>query len=159
MTAEGILATVAAGRQPTTLLGVPFHIELLSWVADPPPLPQLTGMTTGGELVRPQVHDAFTDRYGIRLGSMYGMTEVGVIATDLFGEHRPEGHPGTRHHGEGVRRRTADLHRALALPRPRRPARWSGGWLHTRDGGTVDPGHRPDPRPRPARLAGLGRRA
>jgi hypothetical protein len=28
------------------------------------------------------------NRYGVRLGNMYGMTEAGVIATDLF-EHRP----------------------------------------------------------------------
>ena len=32
MTADGILSTVAAGSQPTTLLGVPFHIELLASV-------------------------------------------------------------------------------------------------------------------------------
>src|SRR6185369_4286761 len=50
MTADGILSTVAAGSEPTTLLGVPFHIELLASVLEPPKLPQLTGMTTGGEL-------------------------------------------------------------------------------------------------------------
>ena len=42
-------------------------------------------MTTGGELVRADVYAAFVDRYDVRLGNMYGMTEVGVIATDLFG--------------------------------------------------------------------------
>ncbi|HEX9526937.1 MAG TPA: AMP-binding protein, partial [Streptosporangiaceae bacterium] len=36
MTADGILSTVAAGSQPTTLLGVPFHIELLASVRQPP---------------------------------------------------------------------------------------------------------------------------
>ena len=46
-------------------------------------------MTTGGELVRADVRGRFTERYRVRLGNMYGMTEVGVIATDLFGEHRP----------------------------------------------------------------------
>ena len=59
MTADGILSTVAAGSQPTTLLGVPFHIELLASVRQPPKLPQLTGMTTGGELVRADVYAAF----------------------------------------------------------------------------------------------------
>jgi acyl-coenzyme A synthetase/AMP-(fatty) acid ligase len=139
MTGEGILATVAAGRQPTTLLGVPFHIQLLSWVTDPPRLPQLTGMTTGGELVRAQVHDAFTDRYGVRLGSMYGMTEVGVIATDLFGEHRPELTPAP---GMTVRESGGELLIATGHSPylgTHDPARWSDGWLHTRDGGTVDP--------------------
>ncbi len=138
-TGEGILSTVAAGPEPTTLLGVPFHLELLSWVAQPPPLPQLIGMTTGGELVRPQVHDAFTDRYGIRLGSMYGMTEVGVIATDLFGENRPALAPAP---GMTVRESGGEL--LLAAEQSPYvglddPSRWSGGWLHTRDGGTVDP--------------------
>jgi acyl-coenzyme A synthetase/AMP-(fatty) acid ligase len=140
MTAEGILATVAAGRAPTTLLGVPFHLELLGSVAAPPPLPQLTGMTTGGELVRAQVHDRFVDRYGIRLGNMYGMTEVGVIATDLYGKHRPALEPAP---GLTVREEGGELH--VALPRSpylgaTDPARWSEGWLHTRDAGTVEPG-------------------
>jgi acyl-coenzyme A synthetase/AMP-(fatty) acid ligase len=140
VTGEGILSTVAAGPEPTTLLGVPFHIELLTWVARPPRLPQLTGMTTGGELVREQVHEAFTDRYGIRLGSMYGMTEVGVIATDLYGDHRPELTPAP---GITVREESGEL----LIAREQSPylgsgdrARWRDGWLHTRDGGTVDPG-------------------
>src|SRR5262249_53676691 len=59
LTPDGILAAVAAGEEPTTLLGVPFHIELLASVAQPPKLPQLTGMTTGGELVRAAVHQTF----------------------------------------------------------------------------------------------------
>ncbi|MHA6765406.1 class I adenylate-forming enzyme family protein [Streptacidiphilus sp. PAMC 29251] len=138
-TADGILATVAAGPEPTTLLGVPFHIELLSWVTEPPRLPQLTGMTTGGELVRAQVHDAFVDRYGIRLGSMYGMTEVGVIATDLFGRDRPELTPAP-----GLTLREQDGELLIAREQSPYidfddPTRWSDGWLHTRDGGAVDP--------------------
>ena len=140
MTADGILSAVAAGRQPTTLLGVPFHIELLASVAQPPPLPQLTGMTTGGELVRADVYDAFTGRYGVRLGNMYGMTEVGVIATDLFGEHRPAVLPAP---GLTVREEGGELH--VSVPASpylgdQDPGRWSDGWLHTRDAGTVDPG-------------------
>jgi acyl-coenzyme A synthetase/AMP-(fatty) acid ligase len=140
MTADGILSTVAAGSAPTTLLGVPFHLELLCAVGTPPALPQLTGMTTGGELVRAQVRDAFVDRYGIRLGNMYGMTEVGVIATDLFGEHRPALEPAP---GMAVREQDGELH--IALPRSpylgaTDPSRWSDGWLHTRDAGFLDPG-------------------
>jgi acyl-coenzyme A synthetase/AMP-(fatty) acid ligase len=139
MTADGILSTVAAGSQPTTLLGVPFHIELLASVLEPPKLPQLTGMTTGGELVRAQIHEAFVDRYNVRLGNMYGMTEVGVIATDLFGEHRPAVMPAP---GLTVREAGGELH--VSVPASpylgeQDPSRWSDGWLHTRDAGTVDP--------------------
>jgi 3-hydroxy-4-methylanthranilate adenylyltransferase len=138
MTADGILSTVAAGSRPTTLLGVPFHIELLASVQQPPKLPQLTGMTTGGELVRADVYDAFTERYGVRLGNMYGMTEVGVIATDLFGAHRPAVLPAP---GLAVREEGGELH--VSLPASpylglQDPSRWSDGWLHTRDAGTVD---------------------
>ncbi|GAA1984646.1 class I adenylate-forming enzyme family protein [Catenulispora subtropica] len=140
MTAEAILAAVAAGPEPTTLLGVPFHIELLAAVAEPPRLPQLTGMTTGGELVRAQVHDAFVDRYGIRLGNMYGMTELGVIGTDLFGAHRPAVAPAP---GVTVREQDGELHIAMEHS-PYvglvDPARWSDGWLHTKDAGSVDAG-------------------
>ncbi|WP_259464989.1 class I adenylate-forming enzyme family protein [Streptomyces sp. TLI_171] len=145
VTADGILATVAAAPEPTTLLGVPFHLELLTWAAAPPRLPQLTGMTTGGELVRAEVHEAFVDRYGVRLGSMYGMTEVGVIATDLFGAHRPELTPAP-----GIRLRAADGELLIARehspyldlgapPTAAGPARWADGWLRTKDSGAVDP--------------------
>jgi acyl-coenzyme A synthetase/AMP-(fatty) acid ligase len=138
MTPLGILDTVAAGPEPTTLLGVPYHIELLTSVAAPPPLPQLTGMTTGGELVRAGVYEAFVNRYGVRLGNMYGMTEVGVIATDLAGANRPALRPAP---GLNVREADGELH--IAVPHSPYlgdvdPARWSAGWLHTRDAGTVD---------------------
>jgi 3-hydroxy-4-methylanthranilate adenylyltransferase len=140
MTVDGILSAVAEGSQPTTLLGVPFHIELLASVRNPPKLPLLTGMTTGGELVRADVHAAFTDRYGVRLGNMYGMTETGVIATDLFGVHRPAVMPAP---GFNVREEAGELH--ISLPASpylgdQDPDRWSDGWLHTRDAGSVDPG-------------------
>jgi 3-hydroxy-4-methylanthranilate adenylyltransferase len=139
MTADGILSAVAAGDQPTTLLGVPFHIELLASVQNPPELPRLTGMTTGGELVRADVYSAFTNRYNVRLGNMYGMTEVGVIATDLFGANRPAVRPAP---GITVREEGGELH--IKMPASpylgdQDPARWSDGWLHTKDAGTVDP--------------------
>jgi acyl-coenzyme A synthetase/AMP-(fatty) acid ligase len=139
LTADGIFSAISAGSQPTTLLGVPFHIELLASVLSPPKLPQLTGMTTGGELVRADVHEAFADRYHIRLGNMYGMTEVGVIATDLFGAHRPAVLPAP---GLSVREEGGELH--VSLPASpylgeQDPSRWSDGWLHTKDAGSVDP--------------------
>jgi len=139
MTVDGILAAVAAGPEPTTILGVPFHIELLSSVRQPMKLPQLSGMTTGGELVRAEVYNGFVERYGVRLGNMYGMTEVGVIATDLFGEHRPSLTPAP---GLTVREEAGELLVSLAASPYlglSDPARWARGWLHTKDAGTVDP--------------------
>jgi acyl-coenzyme A synthetase/AMP-(fatty) acid ligase len=138
LTVDAILAAVGAAPEPTTLLGVPFHTELLASVRQPPALPQLAGMTTGGELVRAQVHQQFVERYGIRLGNMYGMTELGVIATDLFGAHRPALAPAP-----GMTVRCDDGELVIAMPAspyvgPSDPTRWVDGWLHTRDAGTVD---------------------
>jgi acyl-coenzyme A synthetase/AMP-(fatty) acid ligase len=139
LTADGILAAAAADPAPTTILGVPFHAELLAAVAQPPPLPQLVKMTVAGELVRPGVPGRFADRYGVPLGTMYGMTEVGVIATDLLGTNWPSVVPAPgievrAQAGELLVRRPASPYLGLADP-----ARFAGGWLHTRDAATVDP--------------------
>jgi acyl-coenzyme A synthetase/AMP-(fatty) acid ligase len=139
VTAGGILAAVAESPVPATLLGVPFHLELLAAVADPPALGQLAGMTTGGELVRGQVYEAFVERFGVRLGNMYGMTEVGVIATDLFGRHRPALEPAP---GLQLRERGGELLVAREdspYLGETDPGRWRDGWLYTRDAGSVDP--------------------
>jgi acyl-coenzyme A synthetase/AMP-(fatty) acid ligase len=139
MTGDAILDAVGAGTAPTTLLGVPFHIELMASVADPPRLPQLTGMTTGGELVRPTVYQSFVDKYGVRLGNMYGMTEVGVIATDLFAQLRPSLAPAP---GITVAERGGELlvgMESSPYAGLTDPTRWVDGWLHTKDAGRVDP--------------------
>jgi acyl-coenzyme A synthetase/AMP-(fatty) acid ligase len=140
LTGDSILEAVASGDSPATVLGVPFHIGLLNSVTDPPKLPQLKRMTTGGELVPAAVSAAFDEKYGVPLGNMWGMTELGVIATDLFGEHRPAVAPAP-----GIEVREVDGE--LRIRRPESPyvglvdpARWTDGWLHTKDAGRVDPG-------------------
>lgn len=139
MTGDSILDAVAAGQAPATVLGVPFHIGLLASTVDPPRLRQLKRMTTGGELVPAATAETFDRKYGVPLGNMWGMTEVGVIATDLFGEHRPSLMPAP---GLEVRESNGEL----LVSRPRSPyiglsdpERWAEGWLHTKDAGTVDP--------------------
>ncbi|HET8683412.1 MAG TPA: class I adenylate-forming enzyme family protein [Micromonosporaceae bacterium] len=140
MTVDDILTAVAADPAPTTVIGVPVHIDLLTAPGAPPPrLPQLVRMTTGGELVRPDLPERFAARYGATLGNMYGMTEVGVIATDLFGQHRPAVRPAP-----GIEVRVVDGE--LQVSRPQSPyvglsdsTRWADGWLRTRDAATIDP--------------------
>ncbi len=138
MTAAGILAAIAEDDLPTTVIGVPFHAELLAGVRAPRPLPQLTRVIVAGELTRPGVAAAIGERYGVQLGTMYGMTELGVIATDLTGTQ----YPGTRPvPGLELRTEGGELHirRAdspyLGLTDP---SRWSDGWLHTRDAAGLD---------------------
>ncbi|WP_370013480.1 class I adenylate-forming enzyme family protein [Micromonospora sp. B006] len=139
LSGDAILAAVAAQDTPATVLGVPFHIGLLASTTPAGPLPQLKRMTTGGELVSAAVANAFIDRYGVPLGNMYGMTEVGVIGTDLYGRHRPAIAPAP-----GIRVREQDGELWVSCPdNPyvglADPTRWSDGWLHTRDAGVVDP--------------------
>ncbi|MEU9080158.1 AMP-binding protein [Kitasatospora sp. NPDC048538] len=138
MTAAGILAAVAAGDRPTTLVGVPFHAELLAGAVAPPRLSQLRRMIVAGELVRPGLPALFTGRYGVPLGTMYGMTETGVIATDLSGTLHPAKQPV---HGMRLRMVAGELQiGAPASPYPGLddPTRWSEGWLHTRDAAELD---------------------
>ncbi|MCZ7437179.1 class I adenylate-forming enzyme family protein [Micromonospora sp. WMMC241] len=139
LSGDAVLAAVAAQDSPATVLGVPFHIGLLASTVPGGPLPQLARMTTGGELVPAAVARAFTDRYGVPLGNMYGMTEVGVIGTDLHGRHRPAIAPAP-----GIRVREQDGELWVSCPANpyvglADPTRWADGWLHTRDAGTVDP--------------------
>ena len=150
MTAAGILAAVATDDRPTTVIGVPFHAELLAGAAWPPALPQLRRMIVAGEVVRPGLPAAFRARYGVPLGTMYGMTELGVIATDLSGELHPWAAPV---HGMELREEGGELHIALdgsPYPDLSDPSRWSDGWLHTRDAARLDPAT--------GRVAVLGRR-
>ncbi|MFY1674528.1 class I adenylate-forming enzyme family protein [Plantactinospora sp. WMMB334] len=138
-TGGDVLDAVAAHDSPATVLGVPFHIGLLAATAPGRPLPQFKRMTTGGELVPAATVRAFRDRHDAVLANMYGMTEVGVIGTDLHGEHRPAIRPAP---GLTVREVAGELW--VSCPRSpyvglSDPSRWSDGWLHTRDAGVVDP--------------------
>lgn len=137
-TVDGILKAVAAGDEPTTILGVPSQAALLSASQTPPRLPQLRRMIVGGELVRADVWERFTRNYRAGLGVMYGMTEAGVIATDLSGSTRPGLTPVP-----GMKVRVEDGQILLGLPAtpyvgPTDPARFIDGWLRTKDAGSLD---------------------
>ncbi|WP_051385913.1 class I adenylate-forming enzyme family protein [Actinokineospora inagensis] len=140
LTADGILTAVAEADSPATIIGVPFHAELLASATDPRPLPQLRRMIVAGELVRPAVPVRFRERFGVPLGTMYGMTEVGVIATDLNGVLWPSVDPA---HGMDLRIRGGELW--IARPGSpylgeQDPGRFVDGWLCTKDAAALDPG-------------------
>jgi acyl-coenzyme A synthetase/AMP-(fatty) acid ligase len=138
VSADTALAAVAGADEPATIIGVPFHLEMLTVGVQRPRPAALKRMTVGGELVRPRVWQAFADRYAAPLGNMYGITEVGVIATDLFGQHRPALAPAP---GITVREEAGQL--LVATDQSpyvglTDPTRWVDGWLYTKDAGTVD---------------------
>ncbi|MCX4744817.1 acyl--CoA ligase [Kitasatospora sp. NBC_01287] len=139
LTGAGILQAVAAGDRPTTVLGVPFYAELLSALPGDERPERLRRMIVAGELTRPGLAQAFTARFGVPLGTMFGMTELGMIATDLTGHHYPAVEPA---HGMELRVREGEL--LIAAPASpylglSDPTRWDEGWLHTRDAAAVDP--------------------
>ncbi len=138
LTGDSILDAIEAEGSPATVLGVPFHINLLSSTAQDRRPRQLRRMITGGELVPVATAARFIDRFQAPLGNMYGMTEVGVIGTDLDGSHRPAVRPAP---GITVRERDGELQIAREVSPylgDVAPDRWSEGWLRTRDAGTVD---------------------
>jgi 3-hydroxy-4-methylanthranilate adenylyltransferase len=137
LTGDGILATVAADPRPTYVLGVPFHAELLAAAADAAPA-NLRGVIVAGEVLRPGLPSLFRERLGVPLGQMYGMTEIGVIATDLDGRRYPAVLPCVPVRlvdGELQIGRETTPYLGLSDP-----TRWADGWLHTRDAATVDDG-------------------
>lgn len=140
MTVRGIMNALTREHTPTTVFGVPFHADLLRSVTDPPPLPSLKAAATAGEVPAEGLAQTFEERYGISLGNLYGMTEVGLIAVDPLGRARPSaGHPlpGTRvlvEEGELLVSCPTDPYLDDAS------GRWANGLLRTRDAGAVGPG-------------------
>jgi 3-hydroxy-4-methylanthranilate adenylyltransferase len=139
LTGDAIVQAIGSATTPATVFGELSELEVLTSVQEQPWLPQFKRMTTGGEPVPAAVARLFEDKYGVPLGSVYGMAEVGVIGTDLSGEHRPAIEPAP-----GIQVRAVDGE--LQVRRPESPylglsdaARWSDGWLHTGATGVVDP--------------------
>jgi acyl-coenzyme A synthetase/AMP-(fatty) acid ligase len=140
MTARGIMAAVAASARPCVVIGVPFHVEMLS---SSPGRPRgLTGVvTSGAALSRAQVERAASALDGIPIGQVYGMSEVGMIAGDPRAEH-----PGSAgRFAVGVRARVdscGELQLALArspyLSEARDDERWADNWFRTRDAVLLD---------------------
>ncbi|MDQ3405035.1 MAG: acyl--CoA ligase [Actinomycetota bacterium] len=138
-TVDGIRRVIAESQARTTVMGVPFHFELLASVADPEPLPQLVAAVSAGDRLRPDVAEAFRARYGVRVGEIYGMTEMGLIAADMSGANRP----ATGWPAPGIEVRVENGELLVARPvtpylGEADPTRWVDGWLRTKDAATID---------------------
>ncbi|GAA2513556.1 class I adenylate-forming enzyme family protein [Winogradskya humida] len=105
------LLRLLAERRIGAVFGVPVHFDLLSRVGRPGDLPALRLAVCGGEMLGAVVFERFERAFGVRIGQAYGMTEAGIIATDLAGRHAPP---------------------AVGLPVPGMQTRIAGGTLHVR---------------------------
>ncbi|WP_229820103.1 class I adenylate-forming enzyme family protein [Streptomyces abikoensis] len=142
-TPTGVMDTVLAHPSPTLLMGVPAQFTLLGSVAEPPRMPQLVQAMSGGGRTCPEVADAFADRFNAPLGECYGMTETGVIATDMSGAMRP----ATGWAAPGMRIRVDEGELLIATAESpylsdhigdHPTGRWANGWLRTRDAGEIN---------------------
>ncbi|ASO18898.1 acyl-coenzyme A synthetase/AMP-(fatty) acid ligase [Actinoalloteichus hoggarensis] len=135
------LLDLAARQDVTMILGVPTHFELLASVFDPPPLPSLRGAVCAGDVLDRGVFDLVERRLGIRLGQVYGMTEVGVVAADLTGRLGPHS-VGVPLPGIAVRCSDGELFVAVEESPYLRSdgiARVVDGWLRTFDRADQNP--------------------
>ncbi|GAA3567243.1 hypothetical protein GCM10022222_58990 [Amycolatopsis ultiminotia] len=137
---RGVL-DVVHGEQADALFGVPAHFALLAATTDAAVPPRLRLAVSGGELLAAEVFTRFRDRFGVRIGQAYGMTEVGIIAADPAGRHDPPA-VGPAVAGLRVRAEAGELH----VHTGESPyllddgvARFRDGWLRTYDAGAVDP--------------------
>jgi acyl-coenzyme A synthetase/AMP-(fatty) acid ligase len=135
------LLAVAAEQRVEAIFGVPAHFDLLSRIDDPPALPCLRLAVSTGEALPGEVFARFEQRYGVRIGQAYGMTEIGIIATDLVGVCPP---PSVGRPAPGLETEVRDGELYVRLdssPYLHAPEsqQWSGGWLRTFDLAELDP--------------------
>jgi acyl-coenzyme A synthetase/AMP-(fatty) acid ligase len=140
VTADGILAAVAASTRPTSLVAVPHHITLLAAASGGAVPVNLAGAMSAGEMMRPRLAESFEQRFGLPLGEIYGMTETGLLASDLTGRNRP----ATGWPAPGIEVRVDEGELSVRLARNPYLAgaaagRWADGWLRTRDAASIDP--------------------
>lgn len=71
------------------IFGVPTHFDLLNRTTSPPELPSLRLAVSAGEQLPLNIYEEFRQRYHLPISPLYGMTEVGIIASDLTGAAPP----------------------------------------------------------------------
>jgi acyl-coenzyme A synthetase/AMP-(fatty) acid ligase len=135
------LAVRAYCSDAAVILGAPVHFDLLSRSDGDHRPPSLRLAVSCGDVLPPAVRDRFSQKYGVPLGQVYGMTETGAIATDLAGSCVP---PAVGRTFPGVDTRILDgelLVRSDRCPYvgPDYEGRYADGWLRTFDRAEIDP--------------------
>lgn len=126
------LARTAAETAADVIIGNPRHFAALAGVPDVR-LPALRRAVSGGETLPIAVYDRFAERYGVRTGQAYGLTETGIVAADPVGEYGPAA-VGRPVPGVRIRLRGGELE-VHAPESPHAEERW----LRTNDLATRDP--------------------
>jgi acyl-[acyl-carrier-protein]-phospholipid O-acyltransferase/long-chain-fatty-acid--[acyl-carrier-protein] ligase len=118
-----VIGPLVRENKATILLGTPTFLQNWMRVASPEDFASLRHVVTGAERLRPELAQAFADKYGVRPLEGYGATEMGpVIAVNLpdvehDGEHQVGGKEGTVGHPvPGVAVRTVDAESWTELP-------------------------------------------
>lgn len=123
------------------IFGVPVHFDLLNRANGDTVPPNLRLAMSCGDVLTAAVRNGFASRYGVPLGQAYGMTETGVLATDLAGAYQPPA-VGKVLPGAHIKINEGELCVALArspYPYGDGSTRYVAGWLRTRDRASVDP--------------------
>ncbi len=117
------IGPLVRAHKATILLGTPTFLQSWMRAASPEDFASLRHVVTGAERLRPELAQAFADKYGVRPLEGYGATEMGpVIAVNLpdvehDGEHQVGGKEGTVGHPvPGVAVKTVDPESWTELP-------------------------------------------
>ncbi|WP_433616671.1 class I adenylate-forming enzyme family protein [Dactylosporangium sp. CA-139114] len=126
--------------RPTLISGVPAHVDLLATL----PADTLRGVravVSGGELMPDRTFHRFVATHGLVPGQSYGLTELGVVAMDVAGDHAPAVGPVVGRH------RIVVDEGEVTVALPSSPylldsgaGRYRDGRLHTGDRGSLDGG-------------------
>ncbi len=124
-------------KNVSAIFGVPFHYNLLLTNTKHSDLKHLRIAVSAGEQLDSSTYNLFQAQYGIRIGQLYGMSELGMVSVDYTGDY-----PGS------VGRVADDIilklrNGQIEVYLPRSPymnddaQRFSDGWLITKDRGEL----------------------
>jgi acyl-coenzyme A synthetase/AMP-(fatty) acid ligase len=132
---------MATDAQASAIFGVPAHFDLLTRTTNSWELPSLRVAVSAGERLPLKTYEDFRGRYQVPIGSNYGMTEVGIIASDLTGASRP---PAVGLPAPGIEVKLVDQELYVRIDNSPylhgdHSGQFADGWLRTYDRCEQDP--------------------
>lgn len=127
--------------EASAIFGVPIHFDLLNRTKSAPELPSLRLAVSAGEQLPLNTYEEFRRRYHLPISPLYGMTEVGIIASNLAGVSPPPA-VGPPIPGIGMKVVDGELYVHMddsPYLYTDRSGRFIDGWLRTYDRCEQDP--------------------